>query len=95
MRDVKRPPGPWQLKQTPAPAPEVPVARTEMASPADLIKQVARDLGVRPREARKHLERQGAAAEERERTERLGPAPKLTVDEEILREMKELYGWEH
>jgi hypothetical protein len=71
----------------------VPVARTETASPADLIRQVARHLGVRPREARKHLERQGAAAEERERTERHGPAPTLTVDDEILREMHELYGW--
>ena len=93
MRGVKRPPGPWQNRQAPAPAPEVPVARTETASPADLIRQVARDLGVRPREARKHLERQGAAAEERERTERHGPAPTLTVDDEILREMHELYGW--
>ncbi len=90
---VKRPPGPWQHKQAPAPAPEVPVARTETASPADLIRQVARDLGVRPREARKHLERQEAGAVERERTERHGPALKLTVDDEILREMHELYGW--
>ena len=90
---VKRPPGPWQNRQAPAPAPEVPVARTGTASPADLIRQVARHLGVRPREARKHLERQGAAAEERERTERHGPAPTLTVDDEILREMHELYGW--
>jgi len=90
---VKRPPGPWQNRQAPAPAPEVPVARTETASPADLIRQVARDLGVRPREARKHLERQEASAVERERTERHGPAPTLTVDDEILREMHELYGW--
>jgi hypothetical protein len=58
-----------------------------------LIRQVARDLGVRPREARKHLERQEASAVERERTERHGPAPTLTVDDEILREMTELYGW--
>jgi len=90
---VKRPPGPWQHKQAPAPAPEVSAARTETASPADLIRQVARDLGVRPREARKHLERQEAGAVERERTERHGPAPTLTVDDEILREMHELYGW--
>ena len=90
---VQRPSGPWQHKQTPAPAPEVPVARTETASAADLIRQVARDLGVRPREAKKHLERQEASAVERERTERHGPPPKLTVDDEILREMTELYGW--
>jgi hypothetical protein len=90
---VKRPPGPWQHKQAPAPAPEVPAARTETASPADLIRQVARDLGVRPREARKHLARQEASAVERERTERHGAPSVLTVDDEILREMHELYGW--
>lgn len=90
---VKRPPGPWQHKQAPAPAPELPVARTETASPADLIRQVARDLGVRPREARKHLARQEASAIERERTERHGAPSVLTVDDEILREMRELYGW--
>jgi hypothetical protein len=90
---VKRPPGPWQHKQAPAPAPEVPVARTETASPADLIRQVARDLGVRPREAKKHLARQEAGAVERERTERHGAPSALTVDDEILREMRELYGW--
>ena len=90
---VKRPPGPWQHKQAPAPAPEVAVARTETASPADLIRQVARDLGVRPREARKHLARQEASAVERERTERHGAPSVLTVDDEILREMHELYGW--
>jgi hypothetical protein len=94
MRDVKRPAGAWQHRAS-KPAPEVPIARTETACAADLVRQVARDLGVRPREARKHLERQDAAAVERERTERHGPAPTLTVDEEILREMKELYGWEH
>jgi len=90
---VKRPPGPWQHKQAPAPAPEVPVARTETASPADLIRQVARDLGVRPREAKKHMARQEAGAVERERTERHGAPSALTVDDEILREMHELYGW--
>ncbi len=90
---VKRPPGPWQNRQAPAPAPEVPVARTETASPADLIRQVARDLGVRPREAKKHLARQEASAVERERTERHGAPSALTVDDEILREMHELYGW--
>lgn len=90
---VKRPPGPWQHKQAPAPAPEVAVARTETASPADLIRQVARDLGVRPREAKKHLARQEAGAVERERTERHGAPSALTVDDEILREMHELYGW--
>lgn len=94
MRGVQRPAGAWQHRAA-VPAPEVPVPRTETACAADLIKQVARDLGVRPREARKHLERQGAAAEERERTERHGPPPKLTVDEEILREMREMYGWTH
>jgi hypothetical protein len=71
----------------------VPVARTETASPADLIRQVARDLGVRPREAKKHLARQEASAVERERTERHGAPSALTVDDEILREMHELYGW--
>jgi hypothetical protein len=90
---VKRPPGPWQHKQAPASALEVAVARTETASPADLIRQVARDLGVRPREARKHLARQDASAVERERTERHGAPSVLTVDDEILREMHELYGW--
>jgi biotin operon repressor len=90
---VKRPPGPWQHKQAPAPAPEVAVARTETASASDLIRQVARDLGVRPREARKHLERQEASAVERERTERHGAPSVLTVDDEIMREMRELYGW--
>ncbi len=90
---VKRPAGPWQHKQAPAPAPEVAVARTETASPADLIRKVARDLGVRPREARKHLARQQASAVERERTERHGAPSVLTVDDEILREMHELYGW--
>lgn len=94
MRDVKRPAGAWQHRAS-KPAPEVPVARTETASPADLIRKVASDLGVRPREARKHLERQDAHAAEREREERHGPAATLTVDEEILREMRELYGWEH
>jgi hypothetical protein len=71
----------------------VPAARTETASPADLIRQVARDLGVRPREAKKHLERQEAGAVERERTERHGAPNALTVDDEIMREMRELYGW--
>lgn len=94
MRDVKRPAGAWQHRASKQ-APEVPVPRTETASPADLIRKVASDLGVRPREARKHLERQDAHAAEREREERHGPAATLTVDEEILREMRELYGWEH
>jgi len=71
----------------------VPAARTETASPADLIRQVARDLGVRPREARKHLARQEAGAVERERSERHGAPSALTVDDEIMREMRELYGW--
>lgn len=91
---MQRPAGAWQHRAS-KPAPEVPVARTETASPADLIRKVASDLGVRPREARKHLERQDAHAAEREREERHGPPAKLTVDEEILREMRELYGWEH
>lgn len=95
MRGVQRPAGAWQRKQTPAPAPDVPVARTELTTPVDLVRQVARDLGVRPREARKHLERQEASAVERARTERDGPPAKLAVDDEILREMRELYGWEH
>lgn len=94
MRGVQRPAGAWQHRAS-KPAPEVPVPRTETASPADLIRKVASDLGVRPREARKHLERQDAHAAEREREERHGPAATLTVDEEILREMRELYGWEH
>ena len=94
MRGVQRPAGAWQHRVE-RPAPEMPFARTETACAADLVRQVARDLGVRPREARKHLERQEAAAVERERTERHGPAPTLTVDDEIMREMRELYGWEH
>ena len=90
MRGAKLPPGSRFARPT-APAPAqvtAPVLPAELptASRGDLVRQLARDIGVRPREARRMLEREDAIAASP------APPPPLQVDAAALDELRAL-GW--
>lgn len=90
MRGAKLPPGSRFARPT-APAPAqvaAPVLAAELpsASRGDLVRQLARDIGVRPREARRMLEREDAIAASP------APPPPLQVDAAALDELRAL-GW--
>ena len=90
MRGAKLPPGSRFARPT-APAPAqvaAPVLAVELpsASRGDLVRQLARDIGVRPREARRMLEREDAIAASP------APPPPLQVDAAALDELRAL-GW--
>ena len=90
MRGAKLPPGSRFARPT-APAPAqvtAPVLPAELptASRGDLVRQLARDIGVRPREARRMLEREEAVAASS------APPPPLEVQADHLAELRAL-GW--
>lgn len=90
MRGAKLPPGsrfarPMAPAQVAAPGMALPAELPE-ASRGDLVRQLARDIGVRPREARRMLEREEAIAASP------APPPPLQVDAAALEELRAL-GW--
>jgi hypothetical protein len=95
MRNAKRPEGFWRQREAaeraravaPAPAPERELP--PMPTRGDAVRQLARDLGVRPREARKMLEREEIIAS---RPEVPPPAP-VALTDDMARELMRDFGW--
>ena len=90
MRGGKLPPGsrfarPTARAHAQVTAPVLP-AELPTASRGDLVRQLARDIGVRPREARRMLEREEAVAASP------APPPPLELDPAVLEEMRTM-GW--
>lgn len=93
MRGAKRPDGFWRLREEAAQAqPVAPAPERElppMPTRGDAVRQLARDLGVRPREARKMIEREEIIAS---RPEVPAPVPVVMTDD-MARELMRDFGW--
>lgn len=93
MRGAKRPDGFWRLREEAAQAqPVAPAPERElppMPTRGDAVRQLARDLGVRPREARKMIEREEIVAS---RPEVPAPVPVVMTDD-MARELMRDFGW--